>query len=61
MTVNGTNFTIAQGASFGFPIIVGRTFCFVFNTGGFITGCLSSIVTGLPYNGAINAGKEVLD
>jgi hypothetical protein len=46
---------------FGFQIVVGQTYCFVFNSSTYITGCLSGIVTGLPYSGDVKVGNRVLD
>ena len=45
--VGGQSLSIAPGTAFSVPIVTGQVFCFLLNSSGFVTACLSSIVTGI--------------
>ncbi len=48
VTLNGAQtYPVAAGTVFSIPINVGGYYCFLFNSLANITGCLSSIPTGL--------------
>jgi hypothetical protein len=47
VTVNGVTYSIPPGTVFSTNVVVGGSFCFLFNTSNLVTGCLAFIPTGL--------------
>jgi hypothetical protein len=58
VTVNGVVYSIAPGTVFNLNIVVGNSYCFVFNSSTLITGCLSFIPTGITGMEYVRRGNK---
>jgi hypothetical protein len=61
VTINGVVYQIMPSTVFGFPIVLGQSFCFLFNSNTFITGCLLNIPTAITGMESVRRGTEVFD
>jgi hypothetical protein len=61
VTLNGVTYSIPPGTVFNVNVVVGGSFCFIFNTSNFITGCLSFIPTGLTGMEYVRHGSKTYE